>query len=607
MRSEGTARWRPAQVERALEGSRAVNLAAAAMPVVLLAVAAVLRCTSLGDRQLFRDEAASWLLSSYPLSTLLDHAQFEAYPPLYPIVLSGWIALFGDGEAALRTLSVLAGLATLAVVWIWARDAMGRTLAGVALALAALSVLLIDDARDARMYAIETAFATTSWWLTWRLVALGESGRAVRRGTVLTAIALAIAVAGELWTLALGIPSAGLQMGFACVGATAAAGATRGRSATARGSARPDPIAEVARWAAGMPRGPALAVAAIAVGAATFLPWLPALLAVANNGQPFWTGQPHLDAIVQTYDRAVSLTGRWDLMLPAQFVVVLLAVVGALGLLGLRRRNRREPVPLPDDSAPNEGATSSGSDGSADTLCRRRLRWFGIALIFALGLVPVVWLYSQLRPIYDARYMGAVAPPLCLLIAAGLPALAGWLRSRIVPAVLLVVLVATMSSGAIGFVQSRSVSSDLDPAQETVAQLIAVARPGDVVLTADARTYFPIDYYFDRAGGERAFGIYLYDWHSPQQAFYDGTYLISPQSVVSPALISQVGWTRALPGLRPGGSIWLVTICNGALDDIGFAPLNQGQLVEQSRLLVTAPGGLPGKVGQIRRLAIPGR
>ncbi len=92
---------------------------------------------------------------------------------------------------------MLAGLATLAVVWMWAREAMGRALAGVALALAVLSVLLIDDARDARMYAIEAAFATASWWLTWRLVALGPPERAIRRGTVLTATALAIAVAGE--------------------------------------------------------------------------------------------------------------------------------------------------------------------------------------------------------------------------------------------------------------------------------------------------------------------------------------------------------------------------------------------------------------------------
>ena len=606
MRSEGTARWRPAQVARALVSSRAARLAVAVSPVMLLTLAAVLRFINLGDRELFRDEAASWLLSSYPISALLDHARFEAYPPLYPVALSGWIGLFGDGEAALRTPSALAGLLTLAVVWAWAREAMGRIPACVALALAALSVLLIDDARDARMYAIETAFATASWWLIWRLVALGPPERAIRRGTVLTATALAIAVAGELWTLALGLPSAALQMAFACAGAAAAVRATRERSATDPDSARLGPIAGLARRAAWIPRGPALAIGAIALGAASFLPWLPALLAVADNGQPFWTGRPHLDAIVQTFDRAVSLTGQWDLMLPGQVIAVLLTIVGTLGLLDIYRRNRREPVRRPGDSGAHAGATSSGFGGRADALRPRRLRWFGIALVFAVALVPVVWLYSQFRPSCAARYLGAVAPPLCLLIAAGLPTLAGWLHSRVVPSVLVIVLVATMSTGAIGFVQSRSVSSDLNPGRETASQLLALARPGDVVLANDARTYFPVDYYLDRAGGDKALGIDVYDWYGLGQPFYWGTYLISQQKVVTPALIDRVGWARALPGLRPGGSIWLVTLCNGARDDIGFAPLNGGQLSEQSRLLVTAPGGLPGEIGQIRKLQIPG-
>jgi len=605
----------PAQGARALASSRAFGLAVAAMPVAFLAIAAVLRFVNLGNRQLFRDEAASWLLSSYPLGTMLDHARFEAYPPLYPVALSGWTGLFGDGEAAMRTLSALAGLVTLAVVWAWARETMGRRYACVALALAGLSVLLIDDARDARMYAIETAFATTGWWLTWRLVTLGLPERAIGRGTILTAAVLAIAVAGELWTLALGLPSAALQLAFACLGAMAAARTTRGGGATERESARPGAIAGLARRATWIPRGPALAVGAIAIGAATFLLWLPMLLAVAGNGQPFWTGRPGLDAIGQTFDRAFNVTGQWDVTMPARLIAMLLAIAGVVGLLGVRRRRRGDSEPRPGDSgprpgdsAPQPGATGADArDNDADGSRRRQLRWFGLALVLAIGLVPVVWLYSQIRPIYDVRYMGAVAPPLCLLIAAGLPTLARWLHSRVVPSILVFMLVATMSTGAIGFVQSRSISSDLNPGRETASQLLALARPGDVVLANDARTYFPIDYYLDRAGGDKALGIDVYDWYGLGQPFYWGTYLISQQKVVTPALIDRVGWARALPGLRSGGSIWLITICNGARDDIDFAPLNEGRLVEQSRVLVTAPGGLPGRVGQIRKLAVPGQ
>jgi len=143
-------------------------------------------------------------------------------------------------------------------------------------------------------------------------------------------------------------------------------------------------------------------------------------------------------------------------------------------------------------------------------------RWFGIALVFAVGLVPVVWLYSQLRPIYDARYMGAAVPPLCLLIAAGLPTLARWLHSRVVPSILLVVLVTTMASGALDFVRSRSVGSDLDPAQETVASADrggpARRRSADNDAEPLPRRLLP-----SSGGREQAFGIEVYDWYGSSQ------------------------------------------------------------------------------------------
>jgi hypothetical protein len=220
-------------------------------------------------------------------------------------------------------------------------------------------------------------------------------------------------------------------------------------------------------------------------------------------------------------------------------------------------------------------------------------------------LCPIVWIYSQVRPIYDARYFGSIAPPLCLLMAAGTPLMARLLRNRLIPAALLLVLVATMASSSLDFVRSRSGSADLDPAQETVAQLVTSARPGDVVLTNDARTYFLVDYYLHRAGGEGAYGLRVYDWNGPSQPFFYGTYLISGDRVVTPALVDRVGWARALPDLRTGGSIWLITVTAGNRDDIGFAPAAAGQLVEKSRQLVGRPGDQSGKAGQIRQLAIP--
>ena len=586
MEREGRAAPRPAPFERALDGSRGVRIAWAAVPVAILAVAAVLRLANLGGRELFRDEAASWLLSSYPLGSMLDHARLEAYPPLYAVGLKLWTGLFGDGEAALRTLSAIAGVATLIVIWAWGREALGRVPACIALGLAALSVMLIDDARDARMYAIETAFATASWWLTWRLAIL-PARRAPWRSLVPTASVLAVTAAGELWTLAFGIPTAALQVVFAgSVGVVAASSRRRGRAAAVEETAACP--ANAGTWRTRLPRGPVLAMAAIGVGGSTFLAWLPALLAVAGNGRPFWTGRPNLDAFPQTFDRVIG--APWNAPEVAQYVALILALAGAVGLLGL--------------GIGHAGAGTAGP-GGADRERRTQLRWMGLALLLATTLCPIVWIYSQVRPIYDARYFGSIAPPLCLLMAAGAPVMTRLLRNRLIPAALLLVLVVTMASSSLDFVRSRSGSADLDPAQETVAQLVTLAKPGDVVLANDARTYFLIDYYLHRAGGEQAYGLRVYDWSGPSQPFFYGTYLISGDRVVTPALIDRVGWAGALPDLRAAGSIWLTTITAGNRDDIDFTPFATGQLIEKSRQLVKRAGDQSGKAGQIRQLAIP--
>ncbi len=582
---------RLAPIVRALGASRGARTASGAVPVVLVAIATILRFVNLGNRELFRDEAASWLLSSYPLGSLLDHARFEAYPPLYAVALQLWTGLFGDSEAAMRSLSVAAAVATLAVVWAWGRQALGRVPACIALALAGLSVLLITDARDARMYATETAFATASWWLTWRLAVL-PAPRVPWRSLVSTAAMLAITASGELWTLAFGIPIAALQVAFAGSVAMASIVGPRepGRS-TSEETARSGPAAAT-RWQARIPRGPVLAIAAIAVGALVFLAWLPALLSVATNGQPFWTGRPTIAAFAQTFGLIIGLQGPWIFTAVADCIAAILAVAGIVGLLGLGRRSA------------GPAAAVVGMATEEDDTDRDRRRWFGVALIFALALCPIVWIYSQIRPIYDARYFGAIAPPLCLLIAAGVPAVTRRLGSRVVPSILLIVVLATMAAGGLDFVQMNSVSNDLDPAQETVARLIASTSPGDVVIATDARTFFPIDYYLERAGGEQAYGLRLYDWYGPGQPFFYGTYLISSDRVVTPNLVGRVGWRRALPALRSGGSIWLITITAGTRADIGFSPIAAEQLIEQSRQLVQRPGDLSGRAGQILRLTI---
>jgi uncharacterized membrane protein len=77
----------------------------------------------------------------------------ENHPPLYFILLRAWRSVFGDGEIALRAMSVTASMLCLVLLFLIAAS-MGSPTAGLwACLLMALSGPQIEQAQDARSYA----------------------------------------------------------------------------------------------------------------------------------------------------------------------------------------------------------------------------------------------------------------------------------------------------------------------------------------------------------------------------------------------------------------------------------------------------------------------
>ena len=89
-----------------------------------------------------------------PHYLLSEGWQLETNPPLYFLLLDGWIALFGDSAAAVRSLSLLASAATLPVVFRIARSIGLRDGAWLAAALTLTSALDARYALMARPYAL---------------------------------------------------------------------------------------------------------------------------------------------------------------------------------------------------------------------------------------------------------------------------------------------------------------------------------------------------------------------------------------------------------------------------------------------------------------------
>jgi 4-amino-4-deoxy-L-arabinose transferase-like glycosyltransferase len=97
-------------------------------------------------------------------------------PPLYYAALDAWSALFGIGAAAVRSLSLLLGLAHVAAVAFLARSAgASRGAALGAMAVAALSPIHVFYSTEARAYALLLLLLTLSTAFFFRAVRTGRA------------------------------------------------------------------------------------------------------------------------------------------------------------------------------------------------------------------------------------------------------------------------------------------------------------------------------------------------------------------------------------------------------------------------------------------------
>ncbi|WP_085656644.1 glycosyltransferase family 39 protein [Pseudomonas sp. B11(2017)] len=122
------------------------------LPILLLAAA--VRFYDLTAAAVWGDEGSSLLLAAYPLDGIWRHAAFDVHPPLYFMLLHGWIALFGDGIFAIRSFSAVPGIATV-VLGMWLVDRLAtRRAAVMAGVLLALLPTAVRYSQEVRMYAL---------------------------------------------------------------------------------------------------------------------------------------------------------------------------------------------------------------------------------------------------------------------------------------------------------------------------------------------------------------------------------------------------------------------------------------------------------------------
>jgi mannosyltransferase len=253
------------------------------------------------------DEAFSWRLTGYPMAEMLGRAARDVHPPLYYVVLDGWLGLFGDGPLALRGLSMVAGLLVIPLVFLLVQEA-GRLDGGarsgsagaLAAALIALHATQVVQSRNARMYALGSALAAASAWLLLR----------ARRATVRP----------TAWWIAWGLTCAAAVGTHYYLAFTVLAQAAWAIAHVREARTRTRDL-----------------VAAAAVAAAAFAPWANAFWRQAAQVRgAYWIPAPTTATVVEA-------VGRWAIPVPsaAPGLAPVLAVLAAALLLAAAARAGR--------------------------------------------------------------------------------------------------------------------------------------------------------------------------------------------------------------------------------------------------------------------------
>nr|MBA3532304.1 glycosyltransferase family 39 protein [Ardenticatenales bacterium] len=130
---------------------------------LLLLIALFLRLYRIDGQSLWSDEGNSVAMAPRPIMDILQRTARDIHPPLYYMVLHGWVALVGRSEAAVRALSALLGVATVALTAALGYHLGGRRVALFAALPAALAPFAIYYSQEARMYMLVTFLAAASW------------------------------------------------------------------------------------------------------------------------------------------------------------------------------------------------------------------------------------------------------------------------------------------------------------------------------------------------------------------------------------------------------------------------------------------------------------
>lgn len=495
-------RWRQALarfISEAWRKSLARSLAGALKhptwpAAALVLVALALRAWDIDRMSIWQDEGLTLYRASLGLGGILSGeipldqlVTPDVQPPLYFLILAGWLRLaglsVGDPAAiwAGKWLSMLVGLPGIALVWVLARRLLAqRSAALVATLLTALSPALLWYSQELRSYSLQLSLGLLAVYALARALdamegrsgsdAMSGSSKAAPKATLAWASLSALAAGLLLWTHYLGIFLVAALALTALLRVVEARGSGLRSSGVPGPGSSPDPGSSVHRPGAGdhSPRWRGL-LPLVAAGLAA-LPLLPyafwRLELGAERHQHFVPLRDFLRDLSFGFGMGKSARA-WHLAEPAQNLPSLAAELG-FGFLILA--------------------------GLAWLWRQAGLRRRALPLLAGYLLLPILGLYALtfLKPVYmGVRHILLAAPAAYLLAGAGWIGLEA--RRKGLGWIALGLALAGMVLADWGYYRSPAFAKD---DHRGLAQYVAArALPGDVLAVTDSvlsHTYRPL-------------------------------------------------------------------------------------------------------------------
>ena len=138
--------------------------------LVILLLALSLRAYRLDAQSFWNDEGNAARLAERTVPLILAGAGGDIHPPGYYLLLHYWQAAVGLSEFALRYLSVIAGVLTVALTYALGKRLFGPPVGLLAALLGAVSPLAVYYSQEARMYALLAALSAATTALLLRLL-----------------------------------------------------------------------------------------------------------------------------------------------------------------------------------------------------------------------------------------------------------------------------------------------------------------------------------------------------------------------------------------------------------------------------------------------------